>query len=59
MNYLTEIEAAKMLKISVYTLARLRRKEVGPPFIKIGGAIRYIEKALHQWAEEQQTQRGA
>lgn len=53
MRYLTENEAAEILKISVYTLARLRRKGVSPPFVRVGGAIRYIEKALHDWVQQQ------
>ena len=54
MKYLTESEAAEILKVSTYTLARYRRKGESPPYIKVGSRIRYIEKTLHEWAQENQ-----
>jgi hypothetical protein len=47
-------EAAKVLKVSVSWLAKARMRGDGPPFIKIGRAIRYSEIALFQWMKFQE-----
>jgi predicted DNA-binding transcriptional regulator AlpA len=46
---LTPKETAERLKVSTSWLAKARMKGDGPPFIKIGKAIRYPEAALIQW----------
>jgi excisionase family DNA binding protein len=51
---LTPKEAAKLLKVSVSWLAKARMRGDGPPFIKLGRAIRYSEAALIQWMKGQQ-----
>jgi excisionase family DNA binding protein len=51
---LTPKEAAKLLKVSVSWLAKARMRGDGPPFIKVGRAIRYSETALIQWMKGQQ-----
>ncbi len=42
-------EVAKKLQVSLPTLARWRRNNSGPQFLKIGGSIRYTPAALEQW----------
>jgi predicted DNA-binding transcriptional regulator AlpA len=46
---LTPKEAAKLLRVSTSWLAKARMRGDGPPFIKIGRAIRYADAALIQW----------
>ena len=49
-NLLTPAEAAKILKVSVGTLANWRCKKQGPKFKKINGkAIRYREVDLKKF----------
>jgi excisionase family DNA binding protein len=51
---LTPKEAAQLLKVSLSWLAKARMRGDGPPFIKIGRAVRYSEAALLQWMRAQQ-----
>ena len=51
---LTPKEAARLLKLSLSWLAKARMRGDGPPFVKIGNAIRYAETALIQWLKSRQ-----
>lgn len=51
---LTPDEAAEVLKVSVSWLAKARMRGDGPPYIRIGRAIRYSETALIQWMKSRQ-----
>jgi len=51
---LTAAEAARALKVSLSWLAKARMRGDGPPFIKVGRAIRYSEAALLQWMRAHQ-----
>jgi excisionase family DNA binding protein len=57
-EYLTEKEAAEILKVSPYTLAKLRKEGNGPPYVKIGGSIRYIKETIQEWVKAQERRRG-
>lgn len=47
---LTPVEAAKVLKVAVQTLAHGRVKGTGPVFIKLdGGRVRYDAADLAAW----------
>jgi predicted DNA-binding transcriptional regulator AlpA len=46
---LTPKEAAHFLRLSLSWAAKARMRGDGPPYIKIGRAIRYSEAALLQW----------
>jgi predicted DNA-binding transcriptional regulator AlpA len=50
---LTPLDAAAFLCVSLSWLARARMRGDGPPFVKIGRAIRYPGSALHQWTKSQ------
>ena len=50
----TAAEAAQILKVSLSWLAKARMRGDGPPFIKVGRAIRYSELALQQWMKSRQ-----
>ena len=54
LELLTPKEAAHLLKVSESWLAKARMRGDGPPFIKIGRAIRYSEAALLQWMKAHQ-----
>lgn len=46
-----EREAARLLGISVAYLRRARLAHVGPPFYRIGRAVRYSADDLRGWLE--------
>ena len=48
---LTASEAAIFLRLSTSTLAKARMRGDGPPYVKIGRAIRYGEGALLQYVK--------
>jgi predicted DNA-binding transcriptional regulator AlpA len=47
-------EAADFLRLSQSWLAKSRMRGDGPPFVKIGRAIRYRESSLVQWLKSNQ-----
>lgn len=51
---LTPKEAARYLNLSVSWLAKRRLAGDGPPYVKLGGAVRYAEASLQQWMKSQQ-----
>lgn len=52
-NLLTSKEVAKILKISVGELYKMKARNEGPPFLRISekptGAIRYDLKEIEDW----------
>jgi excisionase family DNA binding protein len=48
---LMEVQAAKFLSVSVRTLQNWRIKQSGPPFIRIGRAVRYRRSDLSTWID--------
>ena len=48
-RFLTVGEAAAFLRLSESWLAKARMRGDGPPYVKIGRAIRYSESALLHW----------
>jgi predicted DNA-binding transcriptional regulator AlpA len=46
---LRQREAASVLRLSERTLERLRVSGLGPRFIKIGRAVRYVQCYLSEW----------
>ena len=53
MKLLTPRQVAEITQLAEQTLAHHRCSGTGPPFVKIGGAVRYIEDDLHKWIEDQ------
>jgi predicted DNA-binding transcriptional regulator AlpA len=51
---LTPKQAARLLNLSVSWLAKRRLAGDGPPYVKLGGAVRYLEASLQQWMKNQQ-----
>jgi Helix-turn-helix domain len=49
MNWLTTEDVAALLKLKPQTLKRMRVHGGGPPFDKIGKAVRYEQSALNEW----------
>jgi predicted DNA-binding transcriptional regulator AlpA len=61
-EHLTRPEAAALLGLSPKTLegwAKDKRRRQGPPYFKLGRAVRYAREALEQWQAEQQRTRTA
>jgi hypothetical protein len=48
----TEMQAAIFLSVSVRTLQAWRVRGGGPPYLKIGRAVRYTRRALIKFQEE-------
>ena len=51
---LTPKQAAAMLNLSTSWLAKQRLKGGGPPYIKMGGAVRYSAGTLQEWMKGKQ-----
>jgi len=51
---LTPREAANFLRLSTSWLAKGRMRGDGPPFVRLGGSIRYLESTLVRWMKAQQ-----
>ena len=51
---LTAEETASRLKVSLSWMAKARMTGDGPPFIKVGRAVRYSEAALQQWIKDRE-----
>jgi predicted DNA-binding transcriptional regulator AlpA len=51
---LTPKQAARLLNLSVSWLAKRRLAGDGPPYVKLGGAVRYAEASIQQWMKSQQ-----
>ena len=52
----TEFEAANILRMSPKTLQRWRWAGIGPPYIKVGRAVRYDERDLATFINDQRRQ---
>ena len=50
-RFLTVGEAATFLRLSELWLAKARMRGDGPPFVKFGRSIRYVESALLEWTK--------
>ena len=50
---LTADDVATLLQISVHTLASWRRakKEEGPPWVMVGGMVRYRSEDVQKWLD--------
>lgn len=50
-RYLTEAQVAQLTGLSAVTLRCWRSRRTGPPFVKLGGAVRYPADRLSEWCE--------
>lgn len=48
---LSEREAAKLVSVSIRTIQQWRLRGEGPPFLKIGRAVRYSVEDIERWIE--------
>jgi len=51
MRLLTPKEVGGILGVSEDKLRRLRAKKEGPPYLKIGGSVRYDKAKLQKWID--------
>jgi len=51
-SYLREADAAIVVSLAPSTLAKMRANGGGPPFVKIGRAVRYPSDELTTWLEK-------
>jgi hypothetical protein len=47
-----DLEAAAYLKLSPLTLRKARMSGNGPPFVKLGHAVRYVPSSVRDWCAE-------
>jgi predicted site-specific integrase-resolvase len=52
LKLIDESRAAEILNVAVWTLRNWRRLGKGPPYIKIGGNVRYREDDLSAFVEK-------
>lgn len=50
-DYLTPLEVSRLLKVSTRYLYRLRRDELGPPWLKVAGQVRYDRAGFNAWLD--------
>jgi len=48
---INEIEASEKLHVATQTLRNWRHQRKGPPYIKMGGNVRYLEDDLMRYIE--------
>lgn len=48
-SLLIERDVARVLQMSLAAIRRWRLLNFGPPFIKLGGSVRYDPRALRDW----------
>jgi excisionase family DNA binding protein len=58
-EYMTAAQVAKMTGLSAKTLERMRAQRRGPPYYKIGRAVRYLRAEVRAWMEAQRVVVGA
>lgn len=51
-HLLTEREASRFLGLSVRTLQKWRLRGNGPPFVKLGSAVRYEPQRLQEYLDQ-------
>ncbi|MCB1773858.1 MAG: helix-turn-helix domain-containing protein [Gammaproteobacteria bacterium] len=51
---LTETQAAEFLNLSKKTLQAWRQSGEGPPYLKLGRAVRYEADAIRDWVKERE-----
>lgn len=57
-TYLNQTDLSRRWKISPRSLERWRVARVGPPFVKIGGAVRYRLEDVEAYEREQTQETG-
>ena len=50
-QYLTQIEAAKLLRIAPRSLERMRHQGTGPSFMKCGRRVLYTLETIDDWLQ--------
>lgn len=55
-RWLTIKEVAAQFGFNRRTLYRWRSEKTGPPYFRLGGAVRYREDELNAWIEAQRGQ---
>ena len=51
---LTEVEAARLLRIAPRTLRWWRQKGTGPPYVRLGRRVMYRRTAVQKWIEDKE-----
>jgi predicted DNA-binding transcriptional regulator AlpA len=54
-SFLTDHDVSRITKLSLATVRRWRRQKKGPPYIKIGAAVRYKPESLSAWLQSRPT----
>jgi predicted site-specific integrase-resolvase len=54
-EWMKPTEVAHSLKLKVKTLHNWRTRGVGPPGVKVGGALRYRREAVDGWLAAQEA----
>ena len=55
-EYITRVELAAMLRLSVQTLESPRFRRSGPGFVRIGRTVRYPREVVLSWLASRQVE---
>lgn len=55
---LSESEVSKLTGLGVTTLQQWRVRKMGPPYHKLGGAVRYRREDIDLWLERSRVDNG-
>jgi excisionase family DNA binding protein len=55
-RYLTPEDLAALLQVTPRAVKEWRVKRYGPPFIRVGKHVRYLQSAVDDWARSQRSE---
>lgn len=58
LRLLTDVDVSDMTGFSITTLQQWRHRKMGPPYLKLGGAVRYRREDIELWLERSRVDNG-
>jgi DNA-binding transcriptional MerR regulator len=55
-GYLTRLEVAEELNVTILTLVRWEEQQISPPITRIGRNVFYKRRSLEKWIENQECE---
>lgn len=54
-DYITAVQAANYLGVTLDTLSKWRSRKIGPAYYKVGRRVQYLIADLEDWRERQKV----
>lgn len=54
-DYITAVQAATYLGVTLDTLSKWRSRKIGPSYYKVGRRVQYLITDLEDWRERQKV----